>query len=116
MIFLDQPGVGKAEVAVVPYYYMIQHFDLQYVACENQILRYLPVVITRLRITGRMVVYEDQRCSIVFDRALNDLTRVDGAGVEGPFEKVLDPDNVILRIQNMTLKTSFFRSRIEWYR
>lgn len=59
VIFLNEAGIGEAEVSILAYYDVVQDLNLHDISGEDQILGYLFIVIAGLRIPCRVVVDED---------------------------------------------------------
>ena len=87
---------------------------MHYAAGKNQIAGNVFVALARFAIARRVIVSKDERRSIVCQRLFHYLTRRYSGATNGAFNNVLCIDNLILRIQEKILKTSLFKSRMEW--
>ncbi len=104
VVAFDQAHVGEAEVGVVPDNDMIQDSELHDIGSEDKFPGDFPVAFRRLRISGRMIVYKNQRRGSVSQSSFYNLSRINDTRIHGSFKKSLFFQNMVFRIQEDDLK------------
>ena len=100
----DNTLLSETDACVTAENNVIQHGDPQGLARLFQSLGHGVIFLARCRVSGRMIVDENNRSGRVLDGRPKDLARVDEAGVQCAHGYLVSGDNLVLGIEADNMK------------